>query len=277
MRFSETIQRWLRKPRAAEPAVGTTDGQFTNFQCNVCGAANAGIPVAGARNREFQSCRACMSSLRMRSLVHALSIELFGKSMILSDFPSDPSIAGLGMSDWEGYATTLARKFAYTNTFYHAEPKLDISEIPESMVGKYRFLISSDVFEHIPAFALEAAFENSRRLLAPGGIFILTVPFTKHGSTREHYPSLHDFRIETVAGRKILRNRTIDGIEETFDDLVFHGGEGMTLEMRKFSEPDLLCRLVDAGFREVRISDDRILEFGIDWPLDGDVPIVARA
>ena len=39
-------------------------------------------------------------------------------------------------------------------------------------------------------------------------------------------------------------NWTADGRIETFDDLVFHGGPGSTLEMRVFSE-DALRGLLD--------------------------------
>ena len=181
------------------------------------------------------------------------------------------------MSDWEGYGNTLAQKFAYVNTFFHREPHLDITSIPERLVGKHRFLISSDVFEHIPCFGLEAAFRNARRLLEDRGVFLFTVPFEKSGPTREHFPRMHDYRIVETAGKRFLYNRTPDGEEEIFDGLVFHGGEGMTLEMRMFTQPDLLRRLQDAGFSSVRVCPDQVPRFGILWPMDWAVPIVARA
>ena len=212
----------------------------------------------------------------MRSVIYALSMELFGKPLILLEFPADNTVSGLGMSDWEGYSKVLERKFAYTNTFYHTEPRLDIANVPEEATGKLRFLISSDVFEHIPILALEDAFRNSRRLLQKNGVFIFTVPFTKSGETQEHFPRMHDFRIIETKGKRFLYNRTAEGEEEIFDDLIFHGGDGMTLEMRKFSEPDLRRRLAGAGFSSIRIYSDHIPEFGIIWPTDWDVPIAAR-
>jgi SAM-dependent methyltransferase len=180
------------------------------------------------------------------------------------------------MSDWEGYAALLARKFDYTNTFYHVEPRLDITAIPEESVGRYSFLISSDVFEHIPVFGLDDAFRNACRLLREDGVFIFTVPFMKTGETREHFPRMHDFRIVETNGKRFLYNRTAGGEEEIFDDLVFHGGEGMTLEMRMFTEPDLVRRLRAAGFSSIRVCVDHAPEFGVDWPMDWAVPIVAR-
>ena len=248
-----------------------------DFTCIVCGHRNHEVPLPQVQNREFQSCAHCRSSLRMRAIVRLLSVELFGKAMPLPAFPVDASIRGIGMSDWEGIARPLAQKFSYVNTFYHAEPRMDIADIDEALVARHRFLISGDVFEHIPLFALERAFRNSRRLLEPGGIFILTVPFVREGETREHFPRLHDFRIEEVEGRRRLLNRTADGEDEVFENLVFHGGEGSTLEMRMFSEGDLLRRLRDAGFSSVQVRIDHDPAFGVDWPIDYAVPIVARA
>ena len=252
-------------------------GPVVDFTCNLCGHFNRGVPLAQAENRECQSCAKCMSSLRMRSLMYLLSLELFGRPLTVPEFPADKSIAGLGMSDWEGYANALAGKFSYTNTFYHAEPRLDIARVAPELLGRHRFLISSDVFEHIPLFELDAAFRNCRGLLRDDGFLLFTVPFNKEGETEEHFPSLRDFRIEERDGRRVLRNRLADGGEETFENLVFHGGEGMTLEMRMFSEPDLRRRLAAAGFRSVEVRHEHFPEYGILWPMDWAVPMIARA
>ena len=248
-----------------------------DFLCNLCGRRNHGVPRDHAENREFQSCAGCHSSLRMRSLMYIVGVELFGSARVLPAFPVDKAIRGLGMSDWDGYALRLAEKFDYVNTFYHQEPRMDIARIPEEWAGRYDFLISSDVFEHIPPAELDSAFANSRRLLRPGGVFVFTVPFNKTGETREHFPRLHDFRIVEEGSRRVLRNRTVDGEEEFFDQLVFHGGDGATLEMREFSEPDLLRRLGAAGFSSAAVRIDHAPRFGIMWPIDYAVPIVARA
>jgi hypothetical protein len=266
------ILSWFRRPVAPPPA-----GERVDFLCNVCGHQNRDVPLDHVSNREFQSCASCRSSLRMRSLMHALSLELYGKALTVPAFPRDKTLVGLGMSDWEGYSKRLEERLGYTNTYYHAEPRLDIAAISEDLVGRHRFLISSDVFEHIPVFALDDAFRNSRRLLAADGVFIFTVPFVKTGETQEHFPRMHDFRIIETHAKRYLYNRTAEGEEEIFDQLVLHGGEGMTLEMRMFSEPDLLRRLRAAGFSDIRVCAGQVPEFGILWPMDGDVPIVARA
>jgi hypothetical protein len=252
-------------------------GPRLDFQCNVCGSGNTRVPLAEVQHREHPSCRACNSSLRMRSVIHTLSLELFGQSMILPLFPEDPSILGVGLSDWEGYAAWLALRLGYTNTYYHQEPFLDITDAGPRWLGKQRFVISSDVFEHIPPEGLDAAFRNSRELLAPGGVYIFTVPFEKTGETREHFPRLHDYEIVDEDGVAVLYNTTADGEEERFDDLIFHGGDGETLEMRMFTEPDLLRRFADAGFSSAEVKVPLAPEHGIIWKIDWAVPIVARA
>ncbi len=276
--------RWLAwrrlrsavRARMAAPAAGEPEATV-DFLCNVCGRDNHQVPLIQVQNREFQSCRHCRSSLRMRSLIYRLSKELFGRVLPLPEFPVSKEIVGIGMSDWEGYARSLEQCFAYTNTFYHQPPHLDITDVSEEMAGRADFLLSSDVFEHIPGFALGYAFKNARRLLRDKGCFLFTVPFVKTGGTREHFPRLHDFRIITTAGKRFLYNRTVEGDEEIFDNLVFHGGDGATLEMRMFSETDLLQRLTAAGFCSIGVCVDNVPEYGILWPMDWAVPIVARA
>jgi hypothetical protein len=132
------------------------------------------------------------------------------------------------------------------------------------------------VFEHVvPPVA--RAFANARRLLKAGGRFIFTVPFSLESETREHYPELHDWSMAETDGKWTLTNRTRDGREQTFTDLVFHGGPGSTLEMRLFSRASLEHEFHDAGFARVRVAAEPYLPFGIHWPDPWSVPMVAYA
>jgi len=246
-----------------------------NFQCNICGNFNPDIPINIVKNREAQSCQKCKSSLRMRSVIHALSMELFGKNIILPDFPEDKSITGIGMSDWEGYAGLLSKKLDYTNTYYHQEPKLDITNIGPEQEGKYDFIISTDVFEHIPP-PVAIAFTNAYRLLKPGGVFIFTVPYRNEGVTEEHFPDLYDFRIVTHKEKSFLINITKEDEEQVFGDLIFHGGDGFTLEMRMFAKTSLLEELEAAKFEQIKIYSDNVPDFGIIWQIAWAFPIAAR-
>ena len=73
----------------------------------------------------------------------------------------------------------------------------------------------------------------------------------------------------------MLVNRTVSGSYEEYSELVFHGGEGETLEMRLFSKEWVLDELKNAGFARVRVMDEEYPEFGILWRKDISVPVVA--
>ena len=70
----------------------------------------------------------------------------------------------------------------------------------------------------------------------------------------------------------------VEGVEERFDDLIFHGGEGMRTICACSAESDLL-----RGAERRRILPGRGAhrhrppDFGILWPIHYAVPIVARA
>ncbi len=244
------------------------------FRCNVCGRTNPMTPQTF--QREVSSCDGCGSSARFRSVVHVLSRELFGRTLALPDFPVCRDVKGLGMSDWEGYATRFAQRFDYVNTFYHQEPRLDICDVDPSLEGRFDFVISSEVFEHVPP-PVSVAFRNLRRLLKPAGFAVFTVPYVPHGRTVEHFPELYDYELVEEDGRKVLRNTTREGGEQVFDGLVFHGGEGATLEMRVFSEPDLLAEFERAGFAETTVYREAEPSHGVGWPEAWSLPVAARA
>ena len=247
-------------------------GESIRFRCNICGRTDNA--PSERLSREQVSCR-CGSTVRFRSIVHVLSLELFGTSMAIPDIPKRSDLVGLDMSGAATYAHPLERRLGYINTFLHKPPFLDITAPAGEWMSRCDFLISSDVFEHV-APPVSRAFENSLLLLKPGGVLILTVPYRPAGKTVEHFPELHDFRLEDRDGRRSLINTTLDGRVQEFDQLVFHGGEGETLEMRVFSLPDLIEELQGAGFVEIRVHDAPVPEFGILWPQKWSLPISAR-
>jgi len=253
---------------------GGANVQKIHFTCNICSASNkTGL---ASLSREVPSCSQCGSTVRMRAIVHVLSMELFGESVLLKEFPIRKDIAGVGMSDWQGYAKPLAQKLDYTNTYYHQEPKLDITSPPEKLNQALDFVISTDVFEHV-LYPVSRAFENTRRLLKNEGVFVFTVPYTKEGEdTVEHFGELHDFEIIEINGKHILRDIDKLGNERQFDNLVFHGGPGSTLEMRVFSEKSLMRELANSGFGQVRIYRQPHLKYGIFWDVGWSLPIAAR-
>lgn len=170
----------------------------------------------------------------------------------------------------------VARVFSYHNTFYHQEPKLDITNVPESEYEKYDFLISSDVMEHVPK-DVDKAFTYMAKMLKPGGFLVLTVPYKPEGDHEEFYPDLHEYRLISTAGKTFLYNRTSKGVEQIYDNLVFHGGDGFTLFMRMFSESGLIKILENSGFDGgIKIYRDDDPRYGIVWPIAWCLAIVAR-
>ena len=232
------------------------------FRCNLCGTVCRCAPEE--LQREARSCGRCGSTMRWRSIVAALSKELFGTGLAIPDFPSRQDLKGLGLSDEGCYAIPLAMKLGYTNTFYDRPPRFDIMNVGPEHIGQYDFIISSDVFEHVPPAPVQA-FENARRMLHPGGVLIFSVPYRLEGDTVEHFPELFDYELVKEDPEYVLRNRTKDGRSQEFRNLVFHGGPGFTLEMRVFSLNGIEECVNAAGFKSLKIYDEDDWEFGLCW------------
>jgi SAM-dependent methyltransferase len=244
-----------------------------NFTCNICGTTCK--RPAEPPGREVASCSACGSTTRLRSLIALLSREIFGVELPLPDFPVLKGVRGMGMSDPKELAARLAEKFDYTNTFYHEEPRLDIVAPSGEHIGRYDFILSSEVLEHVPP-PVERAFGNLNRMLKPDGLLLLTVPYKINGQTAEHFPDLHEYALAAPGGRTVLVNRRRDGTLEVFENLSFHGGDGSTLEMRVFTETSLKEILATAGFASVHIASQDIPEFGVRHGETWSLPIVGR-
>jgi len=240
----------------------------TVFCCNICGNENSYL--IDDLTREVPTCTFCRSSVRTRSIISLLSEQLFGKPIELNEFPEDPDISGIGLSDWLGYSKVLEKKFNYSNTYYHKPPQLDIcSPDAWSKYNELNFIISTEVFEHVVP-PVSIAFDNAYKMLKTGGVLILTVPYTKNGSeTLEHFPNLHEFTIEDST------EETQNGETERFTDLNFHGGEGETLEMRLFCKESLQNELERAGFTNITFFEENRLDHGVYWAVPWSLPVVA--
>lgn len=239
----------------------TSEDNLVRFRCNVCGKRTS-FPRKELK-RDVWSCRYCGSTVRWRSVIHALSLELFGESLAIDDFPYRPDLVGVGLSDWEGYGCRLEEKLGYTNTFFHKEPRLDISSVDPKQREVYDFIISSDVFEHVCP-PISKAFENAHTLLKPGGVMILSIPYVA-GKTREHFPEICQFSVEQEGEAWVLIGKTPDGRTQQFRDLTFHGGPGTTVECRLFGEDGLLEDCDAAGFDPVRVHGETVEGYGICW------------
>jgi SAM-dependent methyltransferase len=245
-----------------------------SFTCNICGHSNA--VLVKVLDRESPTCLGCGSNMRFRSLMHALTVGLWGKEVKLLNLGTRKDIVGIGMTDARMYADLLTQKFDYINTYYHQKPLIDITKSNSRWVGKCDFVISSDVFEHVPP-PISVAFSNLKALLKPQGVVVFSVPFGVASDTLEHFPDLYDFRLTQEAGSWVLYNTTMAGKKERFGDLIFHGGPGSTLEMRLFSLSGLIREFKDAGFSSMEVMSTACWEHGIYWREPWSITILARA
>lgn len=248
------------------------DEQYVSFQCNICG--RFAKTLRENLTREKQTCK-CRSTVRQRSIIYLLSKELFGQPLIIPEFPQGRHLIGLDMSGAENYAKALKKKLGYINTYLHKTPYLDITSPSAHWVGKCDFVISSDVFEHVPP-PVSLAFSNTFKLLKPGGILFLTVPYNQTHATLEHFPELHQYELKKENGTIVLQNVTLEGNHQKFENLNFHGGEGETLEMRVFSETGLIQALLEAGFVDISIQAEPYAPYGIAWAHSWSLPVTAK-
>ena len=260
--------------RAGSPPGDRARVNAVEFVCNICGCD--ALADRDDFERERPSCPGCRSTVRVRAVIHVLSTALFGESLKIDDFPYRPDLNGLGLSDSPGYAKRLVTKLpGYRNTSYHGTSRLDITDAPAELDGTLDFLISSEVFEHV-APPVQRAFDNAFRLLRPGGVLVLTVPYVREDETLEHFPHLNRHEVAEFEGQPILINRTREGGWEIFDDLIFHGGEGATLEMRRFARESVLRHMAEAGFTDVIECSASCAEFGVLWDVDWSLPMLGR-
>ena len=214
---------------------------------------------------------------RFRAVCYVLTQELLGKACVMSSMAPMKNVRGIGMSDGE-WANICAEKFSYVNTFFHKEPRLDIYN--RSHVLLYQdldFIISSDVFEHIPPRpGLSSAFSNLYEMLRPGGILIFSVPYSESDNHCEHYPELCEYHIDMTT--RTLHNTTSRGHVQVFRDLVFHGGEGSTLEMRVFSKSSVRAFLQSAGFIDIcfHTVTPEMEGYGIFWHSNDSLIVSAK-
>ena len=269
LRSSPAFLRWFAEKRSylrrlpywLLSHLKASDKSLVHFQCNVC--SNRTSSPREKLRREMWSCLHCGSTVRFRSIIHALSTELFGESLPLAEFHHRADLVGVGLSDWTGYADRLGVRLGYTNTYFHKEPFLDIASTGPAPTGRYDFIIASEVFEHV-CQPISRAFENAYRLLKPAGFMIFTVPYLD-GQTREHFPDVCRFSLEKDGEDWIVIGQTPDGQIERFTQPVFHGGQGTTVECRVFGKDALLQDCRDAGFELARIHSEDVERFGIYW------------
>jgi hypothetical protein len=154
------------------------------------------------------------------------------------------------VTDHYALASQLPLKVDYTNTFLTRFPTVDICDPPKELLQSLRFVICSDVLEHVPPPADVALRGIHSMLIEPNGFAVLTVPIGAGIETDEYYPNLTSWTEEYNGN---VRWFDSDGREHVDLAPEYHGGEGRTLAFRRWSEQDLIHRLIVAGFTRVHM------------------------
>ena len=239
-------------------------GPWLDFVCNVCGTLHC--ERTADFHREKALCPVCGSNARFRGMVAALGevLQMPARAPLV-DWPDQPNVRGLGMSDWPGYADVLAGKMAYVNTHFDQTPQLDILQPEPQWLGVHDFVLSTDVLEHVLP-PVQKAFDHLLALLKPGGWLVFSVPYTTEACTREHYPEIVGFEVVPAYGQQRVVWQRADGALQLDAAPEFHGGAGATLELRVFGCDAVLTHLTQAGFVQVQVMDTPRLGCGYYWP-----------
>ena len=201
---------------------------------------------AGVPGRESMQCDRCGATWRARAMVLGVLQSLGHSNTTLSDVQEDWSIRGLGTSDDIKIAKKLGNKFDYVNTYYHKGPKLDLTDVDPQWRETARFIICSDVLEHIPP-PTNIALEGLYSLVAPGGAAIVSIPYSTAETSNEFYPNLDRYEIQDnqVVWHDTMGQRHVDTNPE------FHGGAGQTLSFRVWSLSRFEEALLSVGFSRI--------------------------
>lgn len=241
------------------------------FTCNCCSTRISSIPF-DELDRETGFCPSCGANVRHRSILALLSLEAFGKSLDLARWPENRAFA-LAMVGEIGAKQKLSQKLTCVEPALDAsrEPFLRFDGVAKHLDGTANAVICSDVLQHL--VPLRGAFAWLYRLLKPGGLLILTVPYGFE-PTQEFFPNLHEWSIDGDGEERTLRNVTAAGKVETFDVAETYGAGRVAA--RLFGLADLRESLRKAGFTGVTIAGADNLQFGIQYRYPWGLPITAR-
>lgn len=163
---------------------------FEQCTCNICGEkgkfvilnVNPELPEL-TQLRENIICEKCGSISRDRMVIFALQ-QYLNTKLPLSLIKANKDFKILDCSATRGHPQYLDANFKYYNIWYEPE-MIDNSSFEGRIYGDIQNLefsdcyidsvISSDVFEHVRLY--KKGLSEVFRVLKPGGIFILTVPF----------------------------------------------------------------------------------------------------
>lgn len=216
----------------------------------------------GILGREGSNCFFCKATSRDRAML--LNIHLTFLQKLAKNPTRIPKIIGISDGYLMEKILTRVYKTNYKNYHYHQEPKLDVTKVPANLFASADIVSCSEVLEHV-APPINTAFQGLNLVLRKAGVLILSVPHTDEFQVHvEHFPVMKESRIEVYGEVSRLRGLNSDGEYLEFNDLVFHGGEGFTLEYRIFSETSLKSFLRENYFTNIH-RNRNVIFFGIKW------------
>jgi hypothetical protein len=233
-------------------------------RCAVCGEK---VDLTDAKlHREIPICPLCHSNPRFCGIALAVNRAMYGDvETPLLQRPQRKTVAALGVSDDFRYASILDRLFTYTNTYFHQEPRLDITSVEGT--GAFRdldLIVCSDVVEHTLTSVL-IPLQNFHRMLKPGGVAVVSAPTFDMASTIEWYGGAKTINIVQTGTEYSVEWTNLKGDVYVDASPRFHGGPGQVLEMRVMAHRDLVDTAHAAGFKAVTVEFDQ--GWGYSWPL----------
>lgn len=169
--------------------VDRSEGKTVGVSCNICGSSGQfADPTNGANLRESLVCQDCRATSRDRMLMYLMGWAL-GFSFPVRSWGANPNFRVFETAGYRGYPQFLSAKFDYYNTKYdpekiaaRADPRsyADVQNLPYAEAF-FDCVLSSDVFEHVRLD--DKGFREVFRVLKPGGIFLLQVPYRRAPET----------------------------------------------------------------------------------------------
>ena len=212
-------------------------------KCLLCANGNC----LAVMNTEDQACDICCATWRAQAVMRGVLLGLgYPENVDINEINTDLSRTGLGIGDDWKLARMLSQKFAYTNSFLHQFPKVDLLDPPAPCIDYFEFITCSDVLEHTPPPRKKPIF-GIFQMLRPGGFTVISVPIEKDCAFKEYYPGLVSWEIS----QNELRWKDDRGSVFVDEEPEFHGGEGLTLAFRQWSKKQLVDDLSLVGFSEV--------------------------
>jgi hypothetical protein len=233
---------------------------FRSFLCSAC--LRPSFAPKNSIGRESFNCHWCKATSRERAIFLQIHWQYMQRKM------KNPfrKLSILGVSDGHLTSTILSKIYRknYINYQYHLDPKLDITNVQASLIDNADIISCSEVLEHVEP-PIQNAFDGLYKLLKVNGALVLSVPHTdEQGEHVEHFPVMRNSQIVKRNEQLVLIGEDTSGNSVSFDNLIFHGGIGTTLEYRVFSKSSLIDHLKVAGFGDLLIKRNYKL-FGISW------------